>query len=117
MNRGRRNIHPRKTLNLYAKGEINDLANLAFISATANKKISDRSPSDYFPELEDPDQLSPHLVPLDEHLRVAGSYREFLASRRRLLAAAMTELLTIPVRSGLHSRRHRPPPASSGRSA
>jgi hypothetical protein len=45
-------IHPQATLKgQYAKGEINDLANLAFISATANKKISDRSPVAYFPEL------------------------------------------------------------------
>jgi hypothetical protein len=87
-------IHPRKTLSAtYSKGEINDLANLAFISATANKKISDRSPAVYFKELEQPDELSPHLVPPDEALRIAHTYREFLVSRRRLLATAMTELL------------------------
>lgn len=87
-------IHPRKTLTgTYSKGEINDLANLAFISATANKKISDRSPADYFPELEEPDELGPHFVPLDPELRVAENYRQFLATRRRLLAEAMSDLL------------------------
>jgi hypothetical protein len=87
-------IHPRKTLSAtYSKGEINDLANLAFISATANKKISDRSPAVYFKELEQPDELRPHLVPSEETMRVAENYREFLANRRRLLATAMTELL------------------------
>lgn len=88
-------IHPQATLRRnYAKGEINDLANLAFISATANKKISDRSPQDYFPELLDGrDELSPHFVPLEVELRSADQYRAFLNSRRRLLAAAMTELL------------------------
>lgn len=45
-------IHPQATLrSAYSKQEINDLANLAFISAKANVKISDRSPADYFPEL------------------------------------------------------------------
>lgn len=88
-------VHPQATLRpYYAKSEINDLANLVFISATANKKISDRSPQDYFPELLDGrDELSPHYVPLNESLRTADAYREFLAERRKLLAAAMTQLL------------------------
>jgi hypothetical protein len=88
-------IHPQATLRpYYAKGEINDLANLAFISATANKKISDRSPAEYFPELlEGRDDLSPHLVPLDEQLRDVQQFRAFLIQRRRMLAAAMSELL------------------------
>jgi hypothetical protein len=89
-------IHPQATLtdhtNHYAKAEINDLANLAFISGKANKKISDRSPEVYFPSLGD-DELRAHFVPLDEALRDASAYREFLAARRRLLAAAMTSLL------------------------
>lgn len=38
-------------------------------------------------------ELTAHLVPADEAVRDASAYREFLAARRRLLAAAMTELL------------------------
>jgi hypothetical protein len=88
-------IHPQATLRAqYAKSEINDLANLAFISATANKKISDRSPAMYFPELLDGrDDLSPHLVPLANGLRDAAQFRAFLIERRRMLAAAMSELI------------------------
>jgi hypothetical protein len=88
-------IHPQATLRGdYSKSEINDLANLAFISATANKKISDRSPDAYIPELlNDRDELTPHFVPLDEALRTAPAYRQFLVKRRELLAAAMTDLL------------------------
>lgn len=38
-------IHPQATLKKgYSRAEIHDLANLAFISARANRKISDRSP-------------------------------------------------------------------------
>jgi hypothetical protein len=89
-------IHPQATLanrpEKYSKAEVNDLANLAFISAKANKKISDRSPYKYFPEVGD-NQLSRHFVPLDVHLRDASAYREFLAVRRELLASAMTSLL------------------------
>jgi hypothetical protein len=89
-------IHPRATLTKsYAKAEINDLSNLAFISAKANKKIRDRSPSKYFPELldADPDALSSHLVPEDDHLRTADRFRDFVAARRARLAQAMTNVL------------------------
>lgn len=85
-------IHPRATLKEhYSKAEINDLANLAFISAKANKKISDRSPKDYFPEVKS--QLAAHLVPLDEQLRTAEHFHDFAQARRTQLATAMTELL------------------------
>jgi hypothetical protein len=84
-------IHPQATLtghaNGYAKAEINDLANLAFISGKANKEISDRSPVVYFPSLGD-DELVAHFVPPDEGLRDAAAYRDFLAARRLLLAQA-----------------------------
>jgi hypothetical protein len=89
-------IHPQATLTgrpeKYSKAEINDLANLAFISAKANKKISDRSPDKYFPSVGER-ELSAHFVPLDEPLRHAVAYRDFLAARRRLLSAAITSLL------------------------
>ena len=81
-------IHPQATLTRhvtkYTKAEINDLANLAFISAKANKKISDRSPATYFPEVGDA-ELAKHFVPLDPALRDAGAYRGFLVARRELL--------------------------------
>ena len=89
-------VHPQATLtghaNGYSKAEINDIANLAFISAKANRKIADQSPVKYFASLH-AGELTAHLVPADETVRDASAYREFLAARRRLLAAAMTELL------------------------
>jgi len=94
-------IHPQATLrnhpNRYGKTEINDLANLAFISAKANRKISDRSPASYFVDPDLPplteEELAAHFVPYDEKLRTADAYRDFLAARRALLAQAMTDLL------------------------
>jgi hypothetical protein len=89
-------VHPRATLKgqpeKYSQAEINDLANFAFISAKANKKISDRSPADYFPELGNA-ELAAHYVPLAVKLRTAHAYLDFLAARRELLATAMTALL------------------------
>jgi hypothetical protein len=87
-------IHPVATLGKYEKGDINDLANLAFISRKANRKISDKSPAEYFPSLEDT-ELTAHYIPLEVSLRRADAFPKFLAERRRLLAAAMTDLLDI----------------------
>jgi hypothetical protein len=87
-------IHPQATLKKhYAKSEINDLANLAFISSRANKRISDRSPGAYFEELDPDRELRPHFVPLNEELRTASAYPEFIRARRALLAEAMTAFL------------------------
>ncbi len=89
-------IHPRATINKdYSKAQVNDLSNLAFISAKANRKISARSPEEYFLELleGDPSALAYHLVPEDLLLRSSKSFLDFLRARRRLLAAGMTELL------------------------
>jgi hypothetical protein len=85
-------VHPQATLrSFYSKAEINDLANLAFISSGANKWISDRSPAEYLTLLEE--RLEEHLVPTGLDLRDAPHYRDFLAARRQLLATAMTDIL------------------------
>lgn len=86
-------IHPRARLaDRYTKAEINDLANLAFISDKANRKISFRSPGAYFPELDESDLVG-HSVPLDVSLRTVERFPDLVARRRELLAAAMTSLL------------------------
>jgi hypothetical protein len=86
-------INPQSTLKKgYSKTEINDLANLSFISSRANKRISNRSPASYFPEVGE-SELERHLVPLADDLRTVPAYPAFIAARRELLAQAMTELL------------------------
>lgn len=86
-------IHPQATLKrTYSKSEVNDLANLAFISARANKKVSNRSPQKYFPEIGDP-ELRRHFVPLGLDLRTSAAYPAFVLARRQALAAAMTTFL------------------------
>lgn len=86
-------IHPRATLkDDYEKGQINEIANLAFISARANKRISDRSPRDYFRELSDR-ELGAQFVPTGDDLETADAFPEFLQRRRELLAKGMTNLL------------------------
>lgn len=110
-------IHPQATLadtpHEYTKAEINDLANLAFISAKANRTISDRSPEVYFKDLSD-NELSAHLIPLSLELRTADNYRAFLAARRELLATAMTELLDLYRPAWLTAAETSPPDALVG---
>ncbi|MGH9190442.1 MAG: GmrSD restriction endonuclease domain-containing protein [Acidimicrobiales bacterium] len=86
-------IHPRARLReAYGKAEINDLANLAFISDKANRKISARPPALYFEELDSED-LDRHFVPVDPDLRWVERYPDFVAKRRASLAEAMNALL------------------------
>lgn len=86
-------IHPQATLKkAHNKAQINDLANLAFISEAANKRISARPPALYFKELAD-DELARHFIPLDESLRSSGSYLQFVKARRAALAAAINAFL------------------------
>ncbi len=86
-------VHPRARLkDTFGKAEINDLANLAFISDKANRKIGARRPAQYFEEL-DTEDLESHFVPTAPHLRGVDRFPEFVAQRRALLAAAMNQLL------------------------
>jgi hypothetical protein len=87
-------VHPQSLLRSagYAKTEINDLANLAFISARANQRISNRAPNKYFPEVGI-DDLSRHFVPIEEDVREIDQFRGFTVARRQLLAEAMNKLL------------------------
>jgi hypothetical protein len=101
-------IHPQATLtghtNKYSRAEIDDLANIAFISGRANRDIRDRPPAEYFPTIPE-NELHAHFIPLGRDLRYPGNYRAFLAVRRRMLAKAMTEYLD----------RHRPSWLDAGR--
>jgi hypothetical protein len=86
-------VHPQATLRRsFSKSEINDLANLAFISGRANRRISSRSPKVYFPEIGD-EELKRHFVPLAESVRTVDGYDEFVRQRRALLAKAITAFL------------------------
>jgi hypothetical protein len=86
-------IHPQATLKkAYNKAQINDLANLAFISEQANKRISSRTPAEYFPELDNA-ELARHFIPLDRPLRTPGNYPAFIAARRSALADAINTFL------------------------
>ena len=80
--------------------EIDDLANLAFISATTNNWIRAKSPATYIPQF-----VSDHgtamfdnqCIPLDANLLTRESYNEFLAERRVRIARELNTFLDIKV--------------------
>jgi len=69
-----------------------EMANIALLSQKANRKILKRPPSDYLLEIE-PSRLTAQYIPMDSNLWRLDKYYEFLAERRKLLAAAMNEIL------------------------
>ena len=73
----------------YDPAEINEIANLAFISGRTNQKIGKQPPTIYFPKIlktAGREALEDQLIPLDKSLHEVENYRDFLEARRQLLA-------------------------------
>jgi hypothetical protein len=76
--------------------ETDDIANLAFISGKANRKISAKEPALYFPEVRKANGEQPfesQCIPTDPNLLTVERYRAFLAERRRLIAERLNTFL------------------------
>ena len=76
--------------------ETDDIANLAFISGKANRKISAKEPALYFPEVQEANSEQPfesQCIPTDPNLLTVERYKAFLAERRRLIAERLNEFL------------------------
>ena len=72
----------------YGRSDVNALANYSFQTKETNLWIRDRSPEEYFPEVEDrnPGALASQWIPEDPHLWKVENYLDFLEARRTLLA-------------------------------
>jgi hypothetical protein len=81
-----------------ARKDIDEIANLAFLAAQPNRKISARPPVEYLAEIGDkhPERLEAQCVPMDRDLWRIERFQEFLAERRRLLARAINDLIAKP---------------------
>ncbi|MHC5261363.1 GmrSD restriction endonuclease domain-containing protein [Streptomyces sp. UC4497] len=91
------NLHPASKLrshrNRYSASEINDLANIVFVSKITEKNmIGNRAPAAYVRHVSQGD-LAAHAVPADPVTLEADGYREFLSARRALLAGQIMSLL------------------------
>jgi hypothetical protein len=71
------------------------MANLAFLSQKANRRILARKPADYLAEIAEqaPGRLEAQFIPMDPALWELDRYEDFIAARRKLLAKAMNEVL------------------------
>jgi hypothetical protein len=90
-------IFPKAVLkNSYPSREADDISNLAFISGKTNRAISDKPPSAYFPTLiEKAGQAAfdAQCIPTESELLNVEKYKEFLAERRKRIAARLNEYL------------------------
>jgi len=76
--------------------ETDDIANFAFISGKANRKISAKEPALYFPEVREANGEQPfesQCIPTDPSLLTVERYKDFLAARRRLIAERLNTFL------------------------
>jgi hypothetical protein len=81
----------------YEKAEINEIANMAFISGRANRSLSNTLPVAYFPNIiaeRSIRALTAQCIPANERVWKIDAYREFLEQRREMLAEAVNSLLT-----------------------
>jgi hypothetical protein len=74
---------------------VNEVANRAFLTQRANRKILASKPADYLPGVQalHPGALQAQSVPMDRELWKVENYKEFLTVRAKLLAASINDFL------------------------
>lgn len=80
----------------YEPGEINEIANMAFITGQTNRRISNKEAVNYLREVvakQGEDALQSQCVPVDETLWSTDRYRDFLTARRQALADRMNAFI------------------------
>lgn len=80
----------------YESREINEIANMAFISGGTNRWLSNKPPNEYIPgiiESQGEEALRHQCVPVNPELHRIDAYRAFLEARRSLLVTAVNKFL------------------------
>lgn len=80
----------------YETGEINEIANMAFITGQTNRRISNKEAVNYLREVvakQGEAALHSQCVPVDETLWSTDRYRDFLKLRREALAHRMNAFI------------------------
>ena len=92
-------IFPKKFLTTHypdiSKSEVDDISNLAFISADTNVKISDNEPAKYLLEISfnNLSALQSQLVPGDQSLWQKEMYSQFVTARRKLIVERLNRFI------------------------
>lgn len=80
----------------YDTGEINEIANMAFITGQTNRRIANKKPLEYLPDIvaaQGVTALESQSVPYTPELLQLDSYRDFLKTRRVALANRMNAFI------------------------
>ena len=74
---------------------VNEIANRVFLTSDSNVSLSNQDPGSYLPQVKRryPRALVKQLIPKDPELWKLDRYEDFLNERRRLIAAAINELM------------------------
>ena len=83
----------------YSIREIDDIANLCFISGKTNRQIKDKTPEEYFPGIikkSGLDAFESQCIPTDTRLLDIDSYKAFLQERRKQIAERLNQFLNDP---------------------
>ncbi len=86
-------IFPQKLVRgKFTDAEVDEIANIAFLSRSANRQIQKTPPKKYLTDIPT-ERLNQQVVPLDESLWPIEAFPEFLLARRALLAEEMNAVL------------------------
>ncbi|MBP7937533.1 MAG: hypothetical protein KA354_23070 [Phycisphaerae bacterium] len=80
----------------YDKQEINEIANMAVITGRTNRKISNKEPTVYLPDIvaeRGEEALTRQGVPLDPAMHRLDNFRGFLEARRQVLADMVNDFI------------------------
>jgi hypothetical protein len=75
------------------RADITDVANITFLSSSANESLSNTSPSQYLLNVTTRDMRKAHFIPADKELWKTENFIDFLEERRTLIAKAITNFL------------------------
>ena len=75
------------------RAEINDIANMTFLSRVTNVRINDMPPWQYLAQETTKEMRYAHFIPEDQALWHPKHFGDFLEARRQLIAKTATQLL------------------------
>jgi hypothetical protein len=75
------------------RADVNDIANMTFLSQNTNAAIGDEPPFEYLPQFTDKALRKAHFIPEDKRLWYPSKFDDFLRARRRMISMAANSLL------------------------
>jgi hypothetical protein len=75
------------------RGQLNDIANLTFISQTKNASIGNAAPWEYLPNETTREMRKAHFIPENRNLWKPENFDKFLDQRRKIMSEAMNLLI------------------------